>query len=77
MADYIKPSELMEEVLEAGKTEACLSVHSLLIRGMLAGAFLGFATSLVLGVLAQGLRLCPLAKSQNLGFTGGVYETWQ
>lgn len=56
--DYVKPTELIVDILETAKVKAGLSVSSLLIRGVLAGAFLGFATSLVLVVLAQ--RLPPI-----------------
>jgi formate transporter len=55
MADYVNPKELMQEaVLLAGKKSE-LSVRDMLIRGILAGAFLGYATSLVFMVLSQGL----------------------
>jgi formate transporter len=44
--DYIKPSEVMENMIETAVTKASLSVSDFLIRGFLSGALLGFATSL-------------------------------
>jgi formate/nitrite transporter len=53
--DYITPNELMTEALRAAKRKAGLSVSDMLVRGVLAGAFLGFATSLAFMVQAQGV----------------------
>lgn len=53
--DYVNPKDLMNEVGLAGERKAALSVRDMLIRGMLAGAFLGFATSMALTVNAQGI----------------------
>jgi formate/nitrite transporter len=53
--DYINPSELLGEVLKAAKRKATLGVPDMLVRGLLAGAFLGFATSLVFVTASQGL----------------------
>ncbi|SPE26491.1 Formate/nitrite transporter [Candidatus Sulfopaludibacter sp. SbA3] len=53
--DYVTPSELMAETLRAAKRKAGLSVRDMLLRGALAGAFLGFATSLVFIVQTQGV----------------------
>src|SRR6476660_478586 len=53
--DYVIPSELIEEALRAAKRKAGLSVRDMLLRGALAGAFLGFATSLVFVVQTQGV----------------------
>jgi formate/nitrite transporter len=53
--DYVNPSEVVSEMVKAGKRKAALGVPDMLIRGILAGAFLGFATSLVFVVLAQGV----------------------
>jgi formate/nitrite transporter FocA (FNT family) len=52
--DYINPSELIAEALRAARRKAGLSVFDMLLRGALAGAFLGFATSLVFVVQTQG-----------------------
>jgi formate/nitrite transporter len=51
--DYIKPVELVRNMLTAGETKAALSIKDLLIRGFLSGALLGFATSLALTATAQ------------------------
>jgi formate/nitrite transporter len=55
MMDYVSPAEIVSDVLKIAKKKADLSVRDLLIRGVLAGAFLGYATSLVFIVLSQGL----------------------
>src|SRR5438132_8283826 len=53
--DYVNPSELIAEAVRAAKRKAQLSVRDMLLRGALAGAFLGFATSLVFMVQVQGV----------------------
>ena len=53
--DYVVPTQLVAEMLEAARKKAALSVRDLMIRGILAGVFLGYATSLVMVVLSQGL----------------------
>jgi formate/nitrite transporter len=53
--DYVTPSELIVEVLRAARRKAELSAGDMLLRGALAGAFLGFATSLVFMVQTQGV----------------------
>src|SRR5262245_1733009 len=53
--DYVSPPELMADALELAKRKAGLAVRDLLLRGILAGAMLGYATSLVMVVLSQGL----------------------
>src|ERR1700732_77041 len=53
--DYVNPSELIAEALRAAKRKAELGVSDMLLRGALAGAFLGFATSLVFMVQTQGV----------------------
>src|SRR5216684_3804203 len=52
--DYVNPGEIMAESLQLAKKKAALPIRDLLLRGILAGAFLGFATSLAIGVVAQG-----------------------
>lgn len=44
--DYIKPAQLVEDVAATGAYKASLPVKELLIKGVLSGAFLGFATTL-------------------------------
>ena len=53
--DYVNPMELVGEALQVAKRKAALSTKDLLLRGFLAGAFLAYATSLVMIVLSQGL----------------------
>jgi formate/nitrite transporter len=53
--DYVNPVELVQEALRVAKKKAALSTKDLLLRGFLAGAFLAYATSLVMIVLSQGL----------------------
>ena len=53
--DYVKPADLVAEALAAAERKAVLPARDLLVRGALAGAFLGYATSLVFVVIAQGV----------------------
>lgn len=53
--DYVSPPELMADALKLAKRKAGLSVSDLLLRGILAGALLGYATSLVMVIQSQGL----------------------
>src|SRR5205085_4686503 len=53
--DYVTPIELINDALAAAKRKAALSVNDMLLRGALAGVYLGFATSLVFMVNAQGV----------------------
>src|ERR1700710_1581140 len=51
--DYIKPADLVKNMVASGDTKAALPVKDLLIRGVLSGALLGFATSLAMTATAQ------------------------
>lgn len=51
--DYIKPADVVKSMLTAGDGKAGLSVKDLLIRGLLSGALLGFATSLAFTAAGQ------------------------
>jgi len=53
--DSVLPAEIVSDALRAAEKKAHLSVRDLLIRGALAGVFLGYATSLAVIVAAQGL----------------------
>ncbi|WP_428376867.1 formate/nitrite transporter family protein [Lichenicoccus sp.] len=53
MADYIKPAQIVGNMVEAGVIKAGLTPADLLIRGTLAGAYLGFVTSMAFLVAAQ------------------------
>ena len=55
MTDYVSPRDIMLEAVQLAKRKSELPARDLLIRGILAGAFLGYATSLVFVVLSQGL----------------------
>ena len=55
MTDYVSPKELLQEAVQLAKRKSELSVRDMLIRGILAGAFLGYATSLTIIVTSQGL----------------------
>jgi formate/nitrite transporter len=53
--DYVLPADAISDALRAAEKKASLSVRDLLIRGALAGVFLGYATSFVFVALTQGL----------------------
>jgi formate transporter len=53
--DYVVPGEVISDALNAAVKKAALPIRDMLIRGALAGAFLGYATSLVFVSLSQGL----------------------
>ncbi len=53
--DYVSPSELIDDAVRAARRKARLGVRDMLLRGALAGAYLGFATSLVFVVQTQGV----------------------
>jgi formate transporter len=44
--DYVKPTQLLEDVAHAGAYKSNLKRSDILIKGILSGAFLGFATTL-------------------------------
>src|SRR5215470_13856110 len=50
---YIKPDAVLENMIQAGTSKAKLPGKDLLIRGILSGALLGFATTLALTGAAQ------------------------
>ena len=56
--DYVKPTEVVKAMVDAGATKGALSVKNLLIRGFLSGALLGYATSLAF--IATGQTNVPL-----------------
>ena len=53
--DNIRPGEMVAEMLTVANAKAKLSIRDMLLRGILAGAFLGFATSLAMVITSQGL----------------------
>ena len=66
--DYVAPKDLIAEVTQVARRKAGLSVSDMLIRGILSGVFLGFATSLVFLVLAQGVAPIVGAMIFPVGF---------
>jgi formate/nitrite transporter len=66
--DYVSPPELMADALELAKRKAALPVRDLLVRGILAGGILAYATSLVMVVLSQGLSPIVGAAVFPVGF---------
>jgi formate transporter len=55
MTDYVNPKELLQEAVQLAERKSDLPARDMLIRGILAGAFLGYATSLAIVVTSQGL----------------------
>lgn len=53
--DNVRPAEMLTEALRVAVAKAKLPVIDMLLRGALAGAFLGFATSLAMVATSQGL----------------------
>ncbi len=66
--DYVKPTEVIADMLDAAEKKARLSIRDMLVRGFLSGAFLGYATSLVMVILAQGLPPIVGAIAFPVGF---------
>lgn len=53
--DYIKPSEVANTFLASGTAKSHLPISQLLLRGLLSGALLGFATTVAFAATSQGL----------------------
>jgi formate transporter len=53
--DYVNPKDLMQEAVRVAGKKSALTVRDMMIRGILSGAFLAYATSLVVVVNSQGL----------------------
>lgn len=51
--DYVSPDAVVDQMVQAGSNKAKLPVKDLLIRGILSGALLGFATTLALTATIQ------------------------
>ena len=54
MTDYVSPKDLVHEAVQLAAKKTTLSIKDMLTRGILAGAFLGYATSLVFNDLLPG-----------------------
>jgi len=50
---YVKPDVIMDQMIQTGTNKGKLGAKDLLIRGILSGALLGFATTLALTGAAQ------------------------
>ncbi len=66
--DYVTPNDLVAEVLKVAKKKAGLSIGDMLVRGILAGVFLSYATSLAMVILSQGLPPIVAAALFPAGF---------
>jgi len=66
--DYVNPPEIIKEAMSLAKRKAALAIPDLLLRGILAGAFLGYATSLALVIVSQGLPGIVAAALFPVGF---------
>lgn len=51
--DSLKPADIVANMVQSGIAKSELGVFDLLVRGMLSGALLGFATSLAIGATTQ------------------------
>jgi formate transporter len=68
VTDYVSPPDAMTAAREAAIRKALLPPGQMLLRGMLAGAFLGYATSLAMVILSQGLPPIVAAVCFPVGF---------
>lgn len=66
--DYVTPPEIVSEAMNLAKKKASLPIRDLLVRGVLAGAFLGYATSLAFVIVSQGLPGIAAAALFPVGF---------
>ena len=54
LMDYVNPHEAVNGARDAALRKASLPIGQMLLRGALAGAFLGYATSLAMQIVSQG-----------------------
>jgi formate/nitrite transporter len=66
--DYVLPAEVISDAVRAAEKKAGLSARDLLIRGALSGVFLGYATSLALVAVSQGVPAIVGALIFPVGF---------
>ncbi len=66
--DYVKPTELVEDLIKAAESKSKLPVWKMVVSGALSGVFLGFATSLSWTVVSQGLPAIAGAILFPVGF---------
>jgi len=66
--DFVNASEAMAAARQAAVNKATLSVPQMLLRGALAGALLGYATSLAMIIVSQGVVPIAAALCFPVGF---------
>lgn len=66
--DYVKPAELVDEAVQLSEKKAALPVRDLLLRSVLCGVLLSYATSLAWLVTTQGLPPIAGAIAFPVGF---------
>jgi formate transporter len=66
--DYVSPQDTINEVRQVAIRKTSLSVGQMLLRGALAGVFLGYATSLAMVINSQGLPPIVAAICFPVGF---------
>ena len=66
--DYVNPQDTINEVRQVAVRKASLPMGQMLLRGALAGAFLGYATSLAMVINSQGLPPIVAAICFPVGF---------
>jgi formate/nitrite transporter FocA (FNT family) len=66
--DYVLPAEIVSDAVRAAEKKAGLSARDLMIRGTLSGVFLGYATSLAMVAVSQGLPPIVWALIFPVGF---------
>jgi formate/nitrite transporter len=66
--DYVNPQDAIDDVRNTAIRKASLPIGQMLLRGALAGAFLGYATSLAMVINAQGLPPIVAALCFPVGF---------
>src|SRR3989338_1467630 len=66
--DYVKPTELIGDLLQAAEYKSKLPVSKMVVSGALSGAFLGIATSLSWTVVSYGLPAIAGAVLFPVGF---------
>ena len=74
--DYNKPTDVVANMIEAGRTKLGLSTRDLLVRGILAGAILATATTLAFGAaVSTGQSLVVSAISWAAACSPGLPST--
>jgi formate/nitrite transporter len=66
--DYVMPVDIVADAVLAAEKKAGLSVRDMLVRGALSGVFLGYATSLALVAVSQGVPAIVGALIFPVGF---------